>query len=253
MPPVAIGLLAFGLALAGILLGSVMQRMLPKGQLSPDSKEVVKLSLGIVATLAALVLGLLVASAKTTYSAREGEINQITAYVILLDNLLAKYGEGAQAARASLRKAIPPMVDHIWREAQSVLVQSAPFKASAEGEAFYQQVQELQPTNDMQRGLKQRIIEVALDLAKARLLLFSHLGSSIPFPFLAVLLLWMTILFAGFSLMAPPNTITLASLIVCALSVSAAIFLILGLDQPFSGLMAIESESLMNALPPLSA
>jgi hypothetical protein len=91
MPPVAIGLLAFGLALAGILLGSVMQRTLPKGQLSPDSKEVVKLSLGIVATLAALVLGLLVASAKTTYSAREGEINQITAYVILLDNLLAKY------------------------------------------------------------------------------------------------------------------------------------------------------------------
>ncbi len=253
MPPVAIGLLAFGLALAGILLGSVTQRTLPKGQLSPDSKEVVKLSLGIVATLAALVLGLLVASAKTTYSAREGEINQITAYVILLDNLLAKYGEGAQAARASLRKAIPPMVDHIWREAQSVPVQSAPFKASAEGEAFYQQVQELQPTNDMQRGLKQRIIEVALDLAKARLLLFSHLGSSIPFPFLAVLLLWMTILFAGFSLMAPPNTITLASLIVCALSVSAAIFLILGLDQPFSGLMAIESESLMNALPPLSA
>jgi hypothetical protein len=253
MPPVAIGLLAFGLALAGILLGSVMQRTLPKGQLSPDSKEVVKLSLGIVATLAALVLGLLVASAKTTYSAREGEINQITAYVILLDNLLAKYGEGAQAARASLRKAIPPMVDHIWREAQSVPVQSAPFKASAEGEAFYQQVQELQPTNDMQRGLKQRIIEVALDLAKARLLLFSHLGSSIPFPFLAVLLLWMTILFAGFSLMAPPNTITLASLIVCALSVSAAIFLILGLDQPFSGLMAIESESLMNALSPLSA
>jgi hypothetical protein len=253
MPPVAIGLLAFGLALAGILLGSVMQRTLPKGQLSPDSKEVVKLSLGIVATLAALVLGLLVASAKTTYSAREGEINQITAYVILLDNLLAKYEEGAQAARASLRKAIPPMVDHIWREAQSVPVQSAPFKASAEGEAFYQQVQELQPTNDMQRGLKQRIIEVALDLAKARLLLFSHLGSSIPFPFLAVLLLWMTILFAGFSLMAPPNTITLASLIVCALSVSAAIFLILGLDQPFSGLMAIENKSLMNALPPLSA
>ena len=253
MAPVAIGLLAFGLALAGIMLGSVMQRTLVKAHLSPDSKEVVKLSLGIVATLAALVLGLLVASAKTTYSAREGEINQITAYIILLDNLLAKYGEGAQAARASLRQAISPMVDHIWKEAQSEAVQSAPFKASAEGEAFYQQVQELQPTNDLQRGLKQRVVEVALDLAKARLLLFSHLGSSIPFPFLVVLLLWMTILFAGFSLMAPPNTITLASLIVCALSVSAAIFLILGLDQPFSGLMAIESESLMNALPPLTA
>jgi hypothetical protein len=100
MTPVAIGLLAFGLALAGILLGSVTHRTLPIG-LSSDSKEVVKLSLGILATLAALVLGLLVASAKTTYSARESDINQITAYVILLDSLLAEYGEGAQAARAS--------------------------------------------------------------------------------------------------------------------------------------------------------
>jgi hypothetical protein len=252
MAHVSVGLLAFGLALAGILLGSAVQRMMPKAHLSSDSKEVVKLSLGVLATLAALVLGLLVASAKSTYSARESEINQITAYVILLDNLLAEYGEGAQAARASLRQAIPPMVDQIWREAQSVPMQSAPFKATAEGEAFYQQVQELQPGNDIQRGLKPRIIEVALDLVEARLLLFSHLGSSIPVPFLAVLLLWMTILFAGFSLMAPPNAITLASLVVCALSVSAAIFLILGLDQPFSGLMAIQSESLLNALPPLS-
>jgi hypothetical protein len=143
------------------------------------------------------------------------------------------------------------MVAQIWREHSAR--KSAPFKATVEAEAFYQQVQQLQPSNDIQRGLKQRIIEVALDLAQARLLLFSHLGSSIPFPFLAVLLLWMTILFAGFSLMAPANAITLASLVVCALSVSAAIFLILGLDQPFSGLMAIQSERLINALPPLSA
>ena len=110
----------------------------------------------------------------------------------------------------------------------------------------------LQPSNDIQRGLKPRITEVALELAEARLLLFSHLGSSIPFPFLAVLLLWITILFAGFSLMAPPSPVTLASLVVCALSVSAAIFLILGLDEPFFGLMAIQSEPLKNALPPLT-
>src|SRR6478735_1559528 len=200
MVPVAVGLLAFGLALAGILQGSVI-RTLPKAELSSDSKEVVKLSLGVLATLAALVLGLLVAGAKTTYSARESEINQITADVILLDSLLAKYGEGAQAARASLRQAISPMVDQIWREHSAP--QSAPFKATAEAEAFYQQVQQLQPSNDIQRGLKQRISEIALDLAQARLLLFSHLGSSIPFPFLAVLLLCMTILFVGFSLMAP--------------------------------------------------
>jgi len=227
--------------------------MLPEGHLSSDSKEVVKLSMGVVATLAALVLGLLVASAKSTYDARESEINQITAYVILLDNLLAKYGDEAQAARSSLRQAIPAVVDRIWREGQTMPLQSTPFKAAPQGEAVYQRVQELQPSSDIQRGLKERIIQVTNDLMQARFLLFSHLGSSIPVPFLAVLLLWMIILFAGFSLMAPANATTLASLVICALSVSGAIFLILELDQPFSGIMVIRSEPLRNALPALSA
>jgi Protein of unknown function (DUF4239) len=205
MAPIAASFLAFSLALIGILLGSALQRMLPEGHLSSDSKEVVKLGMGIVATLAALVLGLLIASAKSTYDARESEINR----------------------------------DRIWREAQSAPLRSTPFKATAEGEAFYQRVQELQPSNDIQRGLKERIIQVTTDLAQARFMLFSHLGSSIPVPFLAVLLLWMIILFAGFSLMAPANATTLASLVICALSVSGAIFLILELDQPFAGMMVI--------------
>ena len=252
MSPIALPLLAFVLALVGIFLGSFMQKMLPEGQLGSDSKEVVKLSMGVVATLAALVLGLLVASAKSSYDARESEINQITANVVLLDALLAKYGEEAQAARVSLRQAVPAMVDRIWREAESAQLRSTPFKATAEGEAVYQQIQKLQPSNDIQRGLRERVIQVTTDLAQARFLLFSHLGSSIPFPFLAVLLLWMIVLFAGFSLMAPSNTTTLASLIICALSVSGAIFLILALNEPFSGLMVIPSEPLRNALPALS-
>ena len=252
MAPITISLLAFGLALVGVLLGSVLQRALPEGHLSSDSKEVVKLSMGVLATLAALVLGLLVASAKSTYDARESEINQITAYVILLDNLLAKYGEEAKAVRATLRQAIPPVVDRIWSEGRSVPAQAAPFKASAQGEAVYQRIQELQPTNDIQRGLQTRINEVTNDLMQARFLLFSHLGSSIPLPFLAVLLLWMIILFAGFALMAPANATTFASLIICALSVSGAIFLILELDQPFGGMMMIPSQPLRDALPTLS-
>jgi len=246
MAPIAISLLAFALALVGVLLGTVVQKMLPEGHLSSDSKEVVKLSMGVVATLAALVLGLLVASAKSTYDAPESDINQITAYVILLDNLLAKYGEEAKAARATLRQAVPPVVD------QSVPLQAAPFKASAEGEAVYQRIQELQPTNEVQRGLQTRINEVTNDLMQARFLLFSHLGSSVPLPFLAVLLLWMIILFAGFALMAPANATTFASLVICALSVSGAIFLILELDQPFAGMMMIPSDPLRNALPALS-
>jgi hypothetical protein len=253
MSPLVISLLAFALALAGILVGSVSQRWLPERHLSSDSKEVVKLSMGVLATLAALVLGLLIASAKTTYDARESEINQLTAYVVLLDNLLAKYGDDARDARVTLRRAIPSVVGRIWKEGESTALQSEPFKAAPEGEAFYDQVQRLQPSNDIQRALQARIFEVTNELMQARFLLFSHLTSSIPLPFLLVLLLWLVVLFAGFSLMAPANATTLAALVICALSVSGAIFLILELDQPFSGLMLISNEPLLNALPLLGS
>src|SRR5262245_57852691 len=161
--------------------------------------------MGVVATLAALVLGLLVASAKTIYDARKSEINQITAYTILLDKLLAQYENEAQTARGSLHQAIPPMVERIWKEARSGGAQAAPFKATAEGEALYQRIQDLEPSNDAQRELKQRITQVATDLAQARLLLFSHLAISIPFIFLVVLVLWIVILLFGFSFLAYSN------------------------------------------------
>jgi hypothetical protein len=253
MAPIEMASIAFALALIGILLGRLTQKKVPEAHLGSESKEVIKLSMGVVATLAALVLGLLVASAKTTYDARKTEINQITAYTILLDKLLAQYGNEAQTARESLHQAIPPMVERIWREARSGGLQAAPFKATPEGEALYERIQALEPSNDAQRELKQRIIQVATDLAQARLLLFSHLGNSIPLPFLAVLMLWMVILLAGFSLMAPPNATTFAALFICALSVCGAIFLILELDEPFSGLMSIRSEPLRNALAQLTS
>ncbi len=128
-----------------------------------------------------------------------------------------------------------------------------PFTSTVEGEAFYQRVQGLRPTNDTQRALYSRIVKITDDLMQTRFLFFSHHRSSIPLPFLAVLLLWMIVLFVGFSLMEPANATTLASLVVCALSVSAAIFLILELDQPFGGIMMIPSEPLRNALLPLNS
>jgi len=253
MVPIGISLLAFILALIGILLGSVMQTRLPEEQLTSGSKDVIKLGISVVAMLAALVLGLLVASAKSTYDARKSEIAQFTADVMLLDYLFVEYGDQSRVARAALRQAIAQGVEKIWTEGRSVPSHPRPFTSTAEGEAFYQRVQDLRPTNDTQRALYSRIVKITDDLMQTRFLFFSHHRSSIPLPFLAVLLLWMIVLFVGFSLMEPANATTLASLIVCALSVSAAIFLILELDQPFGGIMMIPSEPLRNALLPLNS
>ena len=164
-------------------------------------------------------------------------------------------GDDAHNARLSLRKAIPRVADRIWREGQSaeaVASQSSSFQVAAEGEGFYQQIQNLAPSTDNQREIRDRLLQVTVDAAQERFLLFSHLGSSIPTLFLVVLLFWLAVLCASFALLARPNATTLASLIVCALSVSGAIFLILELDEPFSGFMSIDSEPLLHALPSIS-
>ena len=116
MSPIGISVLAFALVLLAILAGSWVQGRLPEGHLSSDSKEVVKLSLGVMGTLAALVLGLLVASAQGSYTARQSEIKQLTAYVILLDLLMDQYGKDAESARVALRNAVPQVArSHLAR------------------------------------------------------------------------------------------------------------------------------------------
>jgi hypothetical protein len=249
--PISIALIAFVFMLAGILLGIYFQHVLPQHHLSAESKDVVKLSMGVVATLAALVLGLLVASAKTSYEARESEVKQITAYLIIMDQLLEQYGPDAQAARVNLRQVVAPMADRIWSEGTTG-EQSVPFKANAESEAFYRSIQDLQPQNDNQRDLKARILQLYADAAQARMFLFTRTGSTIPTLFLGVLIFWLTILFTGFSLTARPNPTVITALLVCALTAAGAIFLVLELDQPFLGMIALPDQPLRNALAPLS-
>ena len=139
----------------------------------------------------------------------------------------------------------------MWRETNPDLAKAAPFEASAASEAFYLKLQELSPKNDPQRSLQARAIQISTDIAQTRLLLFAQMGNSIPMPFLAVLIFWLTIIFASFSLFAQPNAIVICSLFVFALSAAGAIYLVLELGQPFAGLMQISSAPLRNALVPL--
>jgi ABC-type multidrug transport system fused ATPase/permease subunit len=144
------------------------------------------------------------------------------------------------------------MADRIWRENSSDPGKSEPFDASAAALSFYDEILKLSPLNDAQRSLQARAISTADDLAKTRLLLFANAGAVIPMPFLVVLISWLAIIFASFSLFADNNATTVVALCIFVLSASAAIFLILELSQPFTGLMMIPGEPLRNALAPVS-
>jgi hypothetical protein len=253
MSPLFTSLIAFASVFGGAFLGIFLRNRLPGHHLTADTKDVVRLGTGLIGTIAALVLGLLIASANSTYQTESGQITQLTANIVLLDRTLAQYGPETNSVRNLLRRGVVTLADRIWRENSSDPGKAEPFEASAEGASLYDQIQKLSPLDEAQRSLRARALDITVDLAKTRLLLFAKAGGSIPMPFLVVLVSWLTIIFASFSVFAENNATSIAALCIFALSACASIFLILELSQPFTGLMMIRSEPLRNALAPLAS
>jgi hypothetical protein len=202
--------------------------------------------MGLIATIAALVLGLLIASAKSSYDTQRNELTQMSAKVIFLDRIMAHYGPETTEVRDLLRRTVDRTLDRVWPANGSRPMQLDPIAAGGEG--LYDKLHELSPQNDAQRSLQTQALNISTDLGQLRWLLFEQSGSSIPMPFLVVLVFWLTILFISFGLFAPSNLTVFATLLVCALSVSGAIFLILELDQAFGGVIQIPSAPLRTVL-----
>ncbi len=252
MSPLLTSVIAFACVFGGTFIGTFLRNRLPEHHLSGATKDVIRLGSGLIGTIAALVLGLLIGSANSTFETQGTQVQQLTAGIVLLDRTLAQYGPDTAPARNLLRRTVTAMADRIWRENGSESRKAEPFEASTAGLSLYEEILKLSPQNDTQRSLQARAIDTAQDLGKTRLLLFAEAGTTIPMPFLVVLVSWLTIIFASFSLFADNNATTTAALAILALSASAAIFLILELSQPFTGIMTISSEPLRNALAPLS-
>jgi Protein of unknown function (DUF4239) len=246
MSALTVSAIIFLSTLGGIFFGALLRRALPKHHLNEHAKDVVRLGVGLTATIAALVLGLLIAAAKSSFDTQTSQVRQITADLILLDNILAQYGPEARPIRERVRSTIGPFADRLWRE--KVTGTRGPFETDGSEEQVYLEIQKLSPHDNVQRSLQSRAVQISNDLAQVRFLLFVESENLIPTPFLTVLALWLMIIFASFSLFSPLNATVLTCLCLFALSAACAIFLILQLSRPFTGLMSISSEPLRNAL-----
>lgn len=246
MSSLEIGCIVLACVFGGALLGMALRLVLPEQHLSADSKDAIKLGMGLIATMSALVLALLTNSAKSSYDTQRNEVTQVSANVILLDRVLAHYGPETKDARDLLKLAGAGMIQRVWHEDSPGLTEGRPIAAG--GELFFDKIQELQPQNEVQRSLKAQALSLSISIGQARLLLFEQGGRSIPMPFLVLLVFWVTVIFLSFGLFAPHNATVVATLFLCALSVSGAIFLIVQLDQPFGGMIQISSAPLRNAI-----
>ena len=219
---------------------------MPQQHLSSDTKDTVKLAMGLVATMSALVLGLLVASAKGTYDTANSGITTNAAKLVLLDRLLAHYGPEAAPVRPMLKHSAEGMTAVLWPTENTHPVQLDPRAAS--GDDTYDAILMLSPQNDVQRALKSQALSISSDIGLARWLIFTQSRSSLSLTLLAVVICWLALLFFSFGLFAPFNPTATAALMVSAISVSGAIFLILELNQPLDGLIHISSNAMEIAL-----
>jgi Protein of unknown function (DUF4239) len=242
MSSTTISLIVFACVFGGALLGIFLHAVLPQHHLSNESKDIVKLGMGLVGTMAALVLGLLVASAKGSYDIQSAELTQMSANIALLDRVLALYGPETKETRALLRGAVARVLDQMWSSA------SLSVPTAAGGEILYDKIQGLSPKNDTQRSLQGQALSMAMDLGKTRWLMYEQAITSVSIPLLVVLVLWLAAIFISFGLFAPFNATVVASLFVSALSVSGAIFLILEMYTPYAGLIQLSSAPLRAAL-----
>jgi hypothetical protein len=204
--------------------------------------------MGLLATMAALVLGLLIASEKTAFDTRSAEVRQSATSTLLLDRTLAEYGPETRGIRDLLRQTVMARLAVTWPDDPSVPTRLDANATTSTIEGVEHEIRALVPQNEIQRGVQARALQNIGDLLQTRWLFLGDVGESLPLPFLVVLVFWLTVLFASFGLLAPRNATVVAVLVVCAFSVSTSIYLIVELDHPFSGLMRVSSAPLRYAL-----
>ena len=247
MDPSVVGLIVFTCTFAGTLLGMWLRTILPEHHFDAESRDTVKVGIGLIATMTALVLGLVTASAKSSFDDVNTAVKQFAIQIITLDRVLARYGSDTGEIRKNLQRTVGARIDMIWPQDAST-PHLKPRDASGSGvEDLAHAIRGLKPNDDSQRALQARALDLTEALLQGRWLVLAATGASVPLPFLAVLVFWLTITFASFGLFAPRNAMVVTVLFVCALSVSSAVFLVLEMDGPFDGLLKVSPDPLRAA------
>ena len=243
-----IAIVSFACVFGAALLGLLFRRILPEHHLSDESKATVDRTLRVIVTLAALVLGLLVASAKGSYDAISDKLQEISADVILLDQTMAQYGPETKEARELLRRVTGSMIRARWPEAGIQVPSLDGIKPSAGLQEVQERVRRLAPSDEAQRQLQTRAVQLSGEMARATWLLLELTQDRVPAAFLVILVLWLVITFFAFGLFAPSNVTVVGALLFSALAAAGAIFLILEMYDPVVGLVKIPVTPLLTAL-----
>ncbi|QFY63393.1 DUF4239 domain-containing protein (plasmid) [Rhizobium grahamii] len=228
--------------------GMAARDRLPSHHLNTESKEVIRLATAIVGTLAALALGLLIASANSDYKDAQTELDATAARIVLLDRLMAQYGPETTDARDILRQVIENRLERGWTIETSDDQSAGRASAYKQIETVQGKLRALEPQDQVHRLIQSRALEVSGNVAEGHWLQIESADEGLPWGFFIVLVYWLALLFGTFGLQAPANPTVLAIIIVCALSVAGAVFAISDMANPYAGFIQVSDQPLQGAL-----
>jgi hypothetical protein len=242
-----IGWAVLGMVFTSAILGMLIRRKLPESHLSDETKSVVTLSMGVVGTLTALVLSLLIATASSTFNTRNQEITVIAAKVIQLDRLLRRYGPEADDVRDLLRRYTAMRLQDLFPSGSGTPVLENP-RTVALFEELEDRLAAMEGNSAHKRWLLSQALALTTDLTDMRWLLVEQNVLGIPIPVLLLVLFWLCLLFMSFGLFAPRNATVTVALFLCALAAAGAIQTILDLSRPFEGVVRVSGQPIRHAL-----
>jgi len=248
-------LLVFAVVLGATLLGSSLGRKLPRNQVTGETWSSVSLGIGFISTMAAIVLGLLVASAKASYDTKHDEVQSAAAKLIVLDRTLRQYGTEAEPVRALLLDRVKSAASMRWLkgdEASSGARTAPPPPTTYGYEQIWLSVRTLAPANDVQRALQARALETIDQLGQMRWLLTAQSSEGISTPMLVALVVWLAVIAGCAGVFAPRHRTMFVVALLCAMAVSGTIFLLMELYDPFGGVMRMSNAPMQTALDALS-
>jgi hypothetical protein len=237
---------------AGLSLGGV----LPDAHRSKETQDVVRLATGMLSVLASLLLGLLIATARTSFQATDSSLRNYAAELILLDETLRDYGDAALAPRRLVRDYTQRLLERTWpppgAPAEPYLVEDR--QAAVLLERVREQVRALKPADAGGSWLQDQALSEITSVMHQRWQLVEQVGPSVQPVMLGILVSWIVAIFASFGLNVPRNATVLAAFAVCALAIGSSIFLVEELDSPFEGVLRLSpapvQAALSHMLPP---
>jgi hypothetical protein len=245
--PLLISVLSFATFMAASLVGLWLGRALPETQLTDRNRDLVKEARRMLVALASLTLGLIIASASTSFEQRNTEVEASAAKIIALDAALSKYGPQAHESREILRGIVLRGVERIEIAAHDGF-NTEKTRRGIGVNKLQLKLLELAPQNERESWLRANALTLTNELGAFRWLKYAGSDGSIQWPFLAILIFWLCGVFASYGVVAPHNAMSVATLTIVALSMAMAIHLTLDLDTPNRGLIQMSSAPLQMAL-----